>query len=805
MKIRRAVVPLLVLLAVPAIGAGAEEKPLPAFGYDIFKESAEPVLDGPVDDNYVLSPGDEVVVSIWGQVNQTYPLTVGEDGFITIPDGGGRVYTNGVSLKEFRGMVLRSLSQAYSTYINAQDPSQSTAFVDVKLGKLRRLLVFVVGEVRKQGSLSVSPGVATVLNLLQNAGGIRETGSLRQVRIRRASGTVETVDLYDFLLNGKLDTKSIQVRVGDYVMVPLKAKSVTIRGEVKREGVYEAIGREGLKDLVRFAGGLTSNAYLKRVQVRRHEANAGERILDLNLEEIQEGTRPDFVLEDGDQVTIFPNVLVRRRLVEILGDGVRRPGIYQLTPGMRLDDLVQRAEGLREGVYLDRVDFIRMNDDLSRTLTQLSFRDLYTEFPPGQYRRSGPDEKNPELRGMDVVQTYSTYEMKGRDKKVYLEGRVKEPGVYVIADNATLYDVLFARGGFQDEEFRRRTYLPLAHIFRKRAGETAEKLIPFSLEKLLAGDPKENHTLQADDRIVIYSFEELTGRTTVSIEGLVKKPGSFRFADRMTVQDLILAAGGLTPDAYKVEAVIARSGRGGDAGNGDEASGEEKLQEKTIVVPIDATVGLQTGEKKTRLEPFDKVTIRNLADWEPLPVVAVTGEALYPGNYTLTSREERLASVVSRAGGFKPDALPEGAVLYRKRNVIDESPATAAGAASVAISLVEAMRRPGGEYDLILKDGDRLFIPTNPGIVEVRGAVRRPVVLQYEKGAGLKHYIDRCGGYLEDADRKGVVVHEPNGTASRVRSFVGFRVSPDVQPGSVIEVPRRPKPEPEPESSEGTE
>mgnify|MGYP001404395478 CR=1 FL=1 len=188
MKICRVVLSLLVLLAARALPAGAEEKPLPAFGYDIFREAAEPVLEGPVDDNYVLSPGDEVIISIWGQVNQTYPLTVGEDGFITIPDGGGRVYTNGVSLKEFRGMVLRSLSQAYSTYINADDPTQSTAFVDVKLGKLRRLFVFVVGEVRKQGALSVSPGAATLLNLLNNAGGVKESGSLRQVRIRRSAG-----------------------------------------------------------------------------------------------------------------------------------------------------------------------------------------------------------------------------------------------------------------------------------------------------------------------------------------------------------------------------------------------------------------------------------------------------------------------------------------------------------------------------------------------------------------------------------------------------------------------------------------
>ncbi|MHB1047004.1 MAG: SLBB domain-containing protein [Thermoanaerobaculia bacterium] len=784
---------LLLGLAV-SLPVLADEKPLQAFGYDIFREGAETVVDGPVDENYVLSPGDEIIVSIWGAVNQTYPLTVGEDGYVTIPDGGGRVYTNGVSLKELRAMVLRSLSQAYATYIDAAEPARSTAFVDVKLGKLRKLLVFVVGEVRKQGSLSVGSGVATVINLLNNAGGVRETGSLRQVRIRRSTGAVETVDLYDFLLSGRLDTKSIQVRVGDYLMVPLKAKSVTVRGEVRREGVYEALKGEGLKDLVRFAGGVTSNAYLDRVQVRRFEVNSGERIIDVDFGAILGDKRPDFVLADGDEVTVFPNVLVRRRLVEIRGGGVRRPGVYEFTPGMRLDDLIQKAEGLKDDVYLERADFVRTNEDFTKKLTKLSLRDLYTEFPPGRYRRSGPEEKNLELKEMDVVQTYSSFDMKGRDKKVTLAGRVKEPGTYVVAENTTLYDVIFARGGFQDEEFRRRTYLPLAHVFRKKAGETEEELIPFSLERLLAGDEAANQALQADDRIVVYAFEEMVERTTVSIDGLVKRPGVYRFAERMTVEDLILAAGGLTPDAYKVEAVIARSSRGGHVHEGEEESAGGELAETSIAVPIDAAFGLQSSEKKVRLEAFDKITVRNLADWEPLPVVEVKGEVLYPGSYTLSTREERLSSVVTRTGGLKPDALAEGAVLYRKRAVGNDSPAKVEGHAAVSIDLAEALKRPGGDHDLILKDGDRLVVPTNPGIVEVRGAVRRPAVLRHKDGAGVSYYVELCGGYLPAAERKGVVVHEPNLTSSRVRSFAGFHISPEVLPGSVIEVPRQPAP-----------
>ena len=267
----------------------AAPAPLIPFGYDIFRPEAEQITEGPVDDLYVLSPGDEIIITVWGQLSLRYPLTISEDGFIDIPDQGGRVYTNGVSLRDLRRLVTESLAKINSTYINPQNPAQSTAFVDVKLAKARKILVYVVGEVNKQGPYTISSGVATLLNLLNNAGGVKTSGSLREIKIRRAgstSGAIDTVDLYDFLLTGKIDTQKNQIRYGDYIIVPLKAKSVSIKGEIKRPGIYEVIGNEGLKSLIPFAGGLSSNAYLKRAQIKRFEMNAGEKYYDIDLESL---------------------------------------------------------------------------------------------------------------------------------------------------------------------------------------------------------------------------------------------------------------------------------------------------------------------------------------------------------------------------------------------------------------------------------------------------------------------------------------------------------------------------------------
>lgn len=757
-----------------------KETKIYAFGYDIFRQLPEPITEGPVDEEYLLSPGDEIIVSIWGQLNEEYPLTVSEDGYIDIPDEGGRVFTNGVSLKELKRVVTKKLSQIYSSYINFENPSRSTAFVDVKLAKVRKLLVYVVGEVETQGAYTISSSVATLLNLLNNAGGVKETGSLREIKMRRADGKADMVDLYDFLITGKIDNKTTRIRFGDYIIVPLKEKSVTVKGEVKRPGIYELIGNEGIKDLIEFAGGLDSNAYLKRSQVRRFEIGVGEKFIDLDLKSVFNDSKKDFALMDGDEVTVFPNIVVRRRLVEVKGDGIKRPGIYEYRPGMTVKDLIGQAEGLKEYVYLERADFVRTEEDFSKRLTTFSLKDLYKEESPGHYVYTGNDEKNFALKELDQINIYSSYKMKGKEKHVTVEGQVKEPGTYILPENMTLYDLIFSRGGFQDKNFKKRTYLELAHVFRKIPGELEERIYTFNLGKLLEGNPEENMSLEDSDRVMIYSYETMEIKPYVTIEGLIKRAGTYQLAENMTLEDLILLAGGLRPDAYKVEAVIARTHPGVE-------EGQRKVA--TSVVPIVSDFAIIPDEDKTPLGTYDRIVIRNLPEWEPAPVVSVSGQVKYPGSYSLEQKGERISSIIRRVGGLKKEGFPEGATLFRRKDIIEMSRERQQQREKIAIDLKKALEHPDGTHDLALKDGDQLFVPSNPGSVEVKGAVRNPSIFQYRKGKKLGYYIKLCGGYSKDADKANTVAYLPNNAAYKKKKFLFFSFSPSILPGSTIEVP----------------
>ena len=227
-------------------------------------------------------------------------------------------------------------------------------------------------------------------------------------------------------------------------------------------------------------------------------------------------------------------------------------------------------------------------------------------------------------------------------------------------------------------------------------------------------------------------------------------------------------------------------------GLGEDAAAES-MQQATFRVPVEPGYATLPSDKKTPLKPFDRVTIRNLPGWEPLQVVTLQGEVRYPGSYALENRTERISSVIRRADGLRREALPEGAILRRRENVLAMSPNVTPRTYEITLNLVEALKNPGGEFDLVLKDGDTIFIPTNPGTVEVRGAVRQPLILQYNATYKVEDYINLCGGYLETADKDNLVVFAANNAATRVKNGGWWPFSrsemPQVSPGSVIQVP----------------
>ena len=751
----------------------------PGFGYDVFGGNAGAIVQGPIDDQYLLSPGDEVVVTIWGQMNEKFNLVVTDGGYMDLPNEGGRVQANGVALKELRPILVNALAQIYSAYINAKDPLRSTANVDVRLGQIRPMLIYVVGEVEKPGAYAVSASVANVVNLLHNAGGVRPNGSLREIRIRRNNGTIDTVDLYDFFLSGKVDYKQIRLQPGDYVIVPLKMKTVTVKGEVRRPTNYEVVGEEGLKKLLEFAGGPTPEAYLRQVQVRRNESNVGERRVDVDLSALLANPKADFPLQDADVITLGKNVQVRKNIVTIGGEGITRPGTYEWVPGMRLSDLIAKGDGLREYAFLDRADLVRTENDFTKRLITFPLGTLYSKQADGHFGFADNPAANFPLREMDEVRVQSAWGMAGEDKFVTLAGHVKNPGKQKLARNMTLYDLLFTMGGFQDPDFLKGTFMERGHLHRKVAGGMGERIVAFDLAKLLSNDPTANMALEDGDTIRVYSHDELNMQREVTIDGLVKTPGPYRLAEDLTLEDLIMLAGGLRPDAYKVEAVIARS----------EADGQSKDKsdraEPTLVVPIPTNFVQTPRTKQTLLKPFDRVMVRNVLGWEPLHVVSVRGEVLLPGDYSLAGRDETVSNLVKKAGGLRPEALPEGATLLRRKSVANPAPGSKPENYEVTIQLAEALRSPGGAEDIVLKDGDRLNIPTNPGTVQVRGAITRPLTVQHRAGQTLSQYIAQCGGYLEKADlNRQTIVAANNGVRTVARGE-----DPIVASGSAIEIP----------------
>jgi protein involved in polysaccharide export with SLBB domain len=746
------------------------------FGYDYFGGNGVAVVDGPIDDDYLLSPRDEVVVTIWGDLNETLNLVVGDQGFIELPDNGGRIQANGVRLRELRPLLLRALSQIRGGYINAADESKSTAFVDIRLGKIRPLLVHVVGEVNRQGAYSVSAAVANVINLLNNAGGVRPTGSLRDVRIKRTDGRIDSVDLYGFFLRGDLDPRTIRLQPGDYIIVPLKQRSATVKGQVRRPMTYELLPKEGLKELIELAGGFLPNAYLKQVQLRRTQVNTGETYMDLDVESIFTSPDADMDLMDRDVVTVGENVQVRKNIVTVTGEGVLRPGTYEWTTGMRLSDAIAKAKGLREYAFLERADLIRTDDDFTKRLVSFPLGGLYAKQADGSFAFTDDPALNLPLREMDEVVIQSTWGLAGKDKSVRLDGMVKEPGTVALAQGMTLQDVIFMRGGFQDPDFAKLAFLDMGHVIRKVPQGTGTRLIAFDLGAVLRDAEGADLALEDGDVIRVYSAQEQGSVSTVDLGGLVKKPGRYTFSESLTLEDLVVLAGGLSPEATRTEAVIARSRRvetGGDA-----------TVESITVVELDPAFAKTDGPKHALL-PFDQVNIRHKPGWEPTPVASVTGQVMRPGGIPMPTRDLRLSDLINRAGGLRPEAYPEGATLMRRSTTMAGLPDGTTARGEVTIDLASALRKPGSAEDLIVQDGDQLFVPQSSGMVTVAGGVARPMVVQHRPGIKLSTYLDLCGGLLARADRDRVTVTAPNNATT----LVGKGQDPVLLAGSTIRVP----------------
>lgn len=653
------------------------------YGHQVFNSQSltfEPSENLATPQNYRLGPGDEVVIDIWGTSEDHMRQTISPEGSIMISQIGP-VYLNGLTIKDANQHIKSAFSRKYAGMNDAETDIQVT------LGQVRTIQVDILGEVATPGTFRMSP-FSSVFHALYRAGGINDIGSLRNIQVLRNGKKVAGVDIYDYLFKGKT-SGNIRLQEGDVIIVPPYEQLVNIDGNVKRPMYYEIKPDETVKSLLDYAGGFTGDAYGGMVRLSRQSGTENE------LYNIDRGEFATYRLQDGDIITVGTILDRYANRVELKG-AVYRPGMFAIGDGLKtVRDLIDKADGVTEDAYTDRVL-------------------LYREGP----------EKQLEVVALD------------------------------------LKDIL--RGAAPDI------------------------------------------TLKRNDMLVISSVNELEERGDVYIGGQVARPGAYPYAANSTVEDLIFQAGGLLEGASTARVDISRRIVDPSA---TEAT-NQLAQEFTVSIENGLAIGKGKG---FRLKPYDRVEVRRSPGYAPQETVAIDGEVLFAGTYTLRKRNERLSEFVTRAGGLIDGAYIKGAHLSRR---LSESELAARKEAlrlamsnnsenmgdsiaidkidlsnmyNVGINLEKALANPGSDYDLVLKPGDSLYVPEKQSTVKISGDVMFPNAVIYEPGKKLSHYINQAGGYGQRAKKGKAFIVYMNGTVARAK-----RNTP-IEPGCHIIVPSKPQ------------
>ena len=646
------------------------------FGRDIFNNkelSFEPNMNIATPQRYVLGPGDNVIIDVYGASQKTFNVVVSPDGEVTIEDFGP-IKVSGLTVEQANAKVRSLLGARYSS-----------SKTKLTVGQTKTMMVNVMGEVKVPGTYTLS-AFATVFHALYMAGGINDLGTLRNIKVYRQNRLVTVVDIYDYILNGKL-TGNIRLMDNDVIVVGPYDCLVTISGKVKRPMIYEMKKSESVGSIIKYAGGFTGDAYRKAVRLlrktgREHSVyNIGE--FDIN----------SFHLADGDSIGVDSIINRYENMVEIKG-AIFRPGMYNIGKDINsVRTLIEHAEGLTEEAFTNRAIIHRMKTD--RTL---------------------------EVIAVDV--------------KGIMEGSVAD--------------------------------------------------VP----------------LKKNDVLFIPTKSEMQTKRTITIHGEVNYPGMYVYADHETLEDFILQAGGLKDKASIIKVDVARRILNPKAITNDSVIAKTYTFALKEGFVIDGTPGFE-------LQPFDEVYVRKSPGYSHQQNIQVEGNVMFAGTYTLSSKNERLSDIIKKAGGVTDLAYVPGARLERritpderlrmqtvikmaqmqsgKKDSLDMKKLDLGDTYYVGIELDKALKEPGGDADLVLREFDRIIVPEYNGTVKISGDVMYPNTVAYEKGRNAGWYINQAGGWGNRAKKSHTYIVYMNGTVAKV----GHNAK--VRPGCEIIVPSKPE------------
>lgn len=649
------------------------------FGRNIFNTrnlTFEPNVNIATPPNYRLGPGDEVVIDIWGASQNTIRQQISPDGTINL-EQLGPVFLSGMSIERAQQYLTGELRKIYSDQSNQ---------IRVTLGNTRTIQINVMGEVIQPGTYALS-AFSTVFHALYRAGGVSGIGSLRNVKVSRGGQTVATVDVYQFIMQGKT-RDDIRLEEGDVIIVPAYEELVQITGNVKRPMRYEMKKGETLSTLLKYAGGFTSDAYTKSLRIVRQNGK------EYQVNTVDDTDYSVCQLHDGDVITAEAILDRFTNKLEVRG-AVYRPGIYEL--GGKLNtvrELVEKADGLMADAFTGRAVLYRERENKTREVKQIDIRAIMNG--------SQPD-------------------------------------------------------------------------------------IP----------------LQKNDVLYIPSIHDLEDLGNVQIFGEVTHPGDYPYADNMTLEDLVITAGGLRESASVVRVDVARRVK------------DPKSTESPAAIGQNFSFGLKDGfvvdgEPGFTLQPYDQVFVRRSPGYSAQQNVVVDGEVLYGGTYALTSKNERISSIIAKAGGATQFAYVKGAKLTRVANdeekrrmqdvvnllrrqvgdaMIDSLGINVQSTFTVGIDLEASLANPGSDADIVLRAGDVISVPEYNNTVKIDGAVMMPNTVSFKEGEGVKYYINQAGGYGQNAKKSKKFIIYMNGQIAQVKGS-GKK---QMEPGCEIIVPSKRK------------
>jgi polysaccharide export outer membrane protein len=401
---------------------------LKQFGYDVFTRAVStfsPVIDAPVGLDYIVGPGDSFTVTLWGISEGIYNVDVNREGNITLPKAGV-IHVAGLTFGDMKPYIMSKLARYYES-IN----------MSVAMSNVRTIRVYVLGEVAQPGSYTIS-ALSTVYSALFSAGGPKNTGSMRNIQLRRNDRAISKIDLYDFLLKGdRGGDRALQS--GDVIFVPLIGKIAAVTGNVKRPAIFEIGDGATLVNLLDLAGGVQTTAALNRVQIKRVIAHDKAVVIDKNLAEVLNGSSK-FPVGDMDRVEVFPIYIGVENQVFLNGK-VKQPGAYEFTDGMRVSDVLPSREALMREAYLDRAEIVRVSADMTKVdVLDFSLSEMLV----------GNSTQNKELKPFDRIMVYT----EARSiETISLKGKVMRPGTYTIMKGEKLASVFKRAGGFAGDAF----------------------------------------------------------------------------------------------------------------------------------------------------------------------------------------------------------------------------------------------------------------------------------------------------------------------------------------------------------------